>query len=158
MHDPEDARFESEPFDPDDVVWVREVDYVAGWRDATEAGGELADALESAGFDTAGLEWKARTSADGAGRVRLVLSAAAAHDVAALVRAVARLDKGELSERIAPGPADEPCVPSRPTRREQQRRTRTTPPLCASGRGHSEARGQLSGARCKGSIEAPDHS
>lgn len=93
MHDPEDAGFESEPFDPDDVVWVREVDYVAGWRDATEAGGELADALESAGFDTAGLEWRARTSADGAGRVRLVLSAAAAHDVAALVRAVARLGK-----------------------------------------------------------------
>lgn len=93
MHDPEDAGFESEPFDPDYVVWVRGVDYVAGWRDATDAGGQLAEALTSGGFDTAGLEWQARTDADGAGRVRLVLSAAAAHDVAALVRAVARLGK-----------------------------------------------------------------
>ncbi|NUL03685.1 hypothetical protein HRW07_10645 [Streptomyces lunaelactis] len=93
MDDPEGAGFESEPFDPDDVMWVRGADYVAGWRDATDAGRELADALASAGFDTAGLELQARTSADGAGRVRLVLSAAAAHDMAALVRAVARLGR-----------------------------------------------------------------
>jgi alpha-beta hydrolase superfamily lysophospholipase len=58
MHDPEDAGFESESFDPDEVVWVRGVDYVAGWRDATDAGGELADALAAAGFDTTGLEWR----------------------------------------------------------------------------------------------------
>ncbi|MER6613589.1 hypothetical protein [Streptomyces xantholiticus] len=51
MYDPEDAGFESEPFDPDDVVWVRGVDYVAGWRDATDAGGQLAEALTNAGFD-----------------------------------------------------------------------------------------------------------
>lgn len=86
MHDPEDAGFEDEAFDPDDVVWVRGVDYVAGWRDATDAGGELADALAAAGF-----EWRARASGDGSGAVRLMLSAAAARDVAALVRAVARL-------------------------------------------------------------------
>lgn len=92
-HDPEDAGFESEPFNPDDVMWVRGVDYVAGWRDAADAGGELADALESAGFDTAGLEWQARTNAEGAGSVRPVLSTEAARDVAALVRAVARLGK-----------------------------------------------------------------
>ncbi|MDQ0941774.1 hypothetical protein QFZ67_003479 [Streptomyces sp. V1I1] len=73
--------------------WVRGVDYVAGWRDAADAGGVLAEALESAGFDTAGLEWQARTNAEGAGRVRLVLSAAAAGDLAALVLAVARLGK-----------------------------------------------------------------
>ncbi|MET7622759.1 hypothetical protein [Streptomyces sp. NPDC005408] len=93
MHDPEDEGFETDPFDLDDVVWVRGVDYVAGWRDAADAGGELAAALTSAGFDTMGLEWRARTNADGAGTVRLVLSAAAAHDVAALVLAVARLGK-----------------------------------------------------------------
>ncbi|MFF3245776.1 hypothetical protein ACFYWY_19010 [Streptomyces sp. NPDC002870] len=93
MHDPEDADFEGEPFDPDDVMWVRGVDYVAGWRDAADVGAELAAALESAGFDTAGLKWRAGTNVDGAGMVRLVLSAAAAHDVAALVRAVARLGK-----------------------------------------------------------------
>ncbi|HET6356575.1 MAG TPA: hypothetical protein VFG16_20570 [Streptomyces sp.] len=91
MHDPEDAGFEDEAFDPDDVVWVRGVDYVAGWRDATDAGGELADALAAAGFDTTGPEWRARASGDGSGAVRLMLSAAAARDVAALVRAVARL-------------------------------------------------------------------
>ncbi|NUK07192.1 hypothetical protein HRW18_04020 [Streptomyces lunaelactis] len=93
MHDPEDAGFEDEAFDPDDVVWVRGVDYVAGWRDATDAGTELADALAAAGFDTTVLEWRARTNGDGSGAVRLVLSAAAAHDVSALMRAVARLGK-----------------------------------------------------------------
>jgi hypothetical protein len=93
MHDPEDAGFENESFDPDAVVWVRGVDYVAGWRDATNAGGELAAALAAAGFDTEGLEWRARAHADGSGAVCLVLSAAAAHDVAALMRAVARLGK-----------------------------------------------------------------
>jgi hypothetical protein len=93
MHDPEDAGFEDEAFDPDDVVWVRGVDYVAGWRDATDAGVELADALEAAGFDTTGLKWRARANGDGSGAVRLVLSAAAAHDVAALVRAVAPMGK-----------------------------------------------------------------
>ncbi|WP_326650487.1 hypothetical protein [Streptomyces sp. NBC_01750] len=93
MHDPEDAGFESESFDPDDVVWVRGVDYVAGWRDATDAGRELAAALAAAGFDTTGLEWRARVIGGGTGAVRLVMSAAAAHDVAALVRAVARLGK-----------------------------------------------------------------
>lgn len=53
MHDPDDAGSENEPFDPDDVVWVRGVDYVAGRRDATESGGELAEALTMAGFDWA---------------------------------------------------------------------------------------------------------
>ncbi|MGW0554778.1 hypothetical protein ACWDZ6_11330 [Streptomyces sp. NPDC002926] len=93
MHDPEDAGFEDESFHPDDVVWVHGVDYVAGWRDATEAGAELADALATAGFDTTGLEWRAKANGDGSGAVRLVLSAATTHHVAALVRAVARLGK-----------------------------------------------------------------
>ncbi|MBT2366824.1 hypothetical protein J7E88_16270 [Streptomyces sp. ISL-10] len=93
MHHPEDAGFEDESFDPDAVVWVRGVDYVAGWRDATDAGTELADALAAAGFDTTGLEWQAKANADGSGAVRLVLSAAVAHDVAALVRVIARLGK-----------------------------------------------------------------
>ncbi|MFF4229106.1 hypothetical protein [Streptomyces sp. NPDC001820] len=56
-------------------------------------GGESADALDRAGFETAGLEWQARTNTEGAGSVRLVLSTEAARDVAALVRAVARLGK-----------------------------------------------------------------
>jgi hypothetical protein len=30
MHDPDDAGFENESFDPDDVLWVRGVDYLAG--------------------------------------------------------------------------------------------------------------------------------
>ncbi|MFF4230872.1 hypothetical protein [Streptomyces sp. NPDC001820] len=93
MHDPEDAGFEDEAFDPDDVVWVRGVDYVTGWRGAADAGAELADALAAAGFDTTGLEWRAKANADGSGAVRLVISAAAAHDLAAVVRAVARLGR-----------------------------------------------------------------
>ncbi|MFE6128567.1 hypothetical protein ACFQ6Q_09885 [Streptomyces sp. NPDC056437] len=93
MHDPEDAGFENEPLDPDDVLWARGVDYIAGWRDATDAGSALEGALTAAGVDTTGLMWQASTAADGAGRLRVVLPAAAARDVAALVRAVARLGK-----------------------------------------------------------------
>lgn len=93
MHDPEGEGFDGEPLDPDDVVWVRGIDYVAGWRDATDVGRELEEALTSAGFDTTGLECQARTRADGAGMVRLVLPSVAARDVAALVRAVARLGR-----------------------------------------------------------------
>ncbi|MET7712830.1 hypothetical protein [Streptomyces sp. NPDC005407] len=93
MYDPEDAGFENEPFDLDDVLWVRGVDYLAGWRDATDAGRALVDALAAAGVDTTGFRWQASAAADGGGRLRVVLPAAAAHDVAALVRAVSRLGK-----------------------------------------------------------------
>ncbi|MCX4512903.1 hypothetical protein OHA27_21855 [Streptomyces sp. NBC_01619] len=93
MHDREDAGSENEPFDPDDVLWVRGVDYLAGWRDATDAGSALMVALAAAGVDTTGLTWQASTAADGAGSLRVALPAAAARDVAALVRAVARLGR-----------------------------------------------------------------
>ena len=66
MHDPEDAEFENEPFDVDDLLWVRGVDYLAGWRDATDAGRTLVGALTAAGVDTTGLRWQAGAAADGA--------------------------------------------------------------------------------------------
>lgn len=81
-----DEGCEGERFDPDDMLWVRGVDYLAGWRSATVAGGELAEALESAGLEANGVKWQAGVGPDGVGRVRLVLSADAAREVVELVR------------------------------------------------------------------------
>ncbi|MDJ0340785.1 hypothetical protein QMK19_18535 [Streptomyces sp. H10-C2] len=88
MYDPGDAGYEEE-FDADAMAWVRGVDYVAGWREAVNAGEALAEALAAAGVDVSGLMLRAETGPDGAGRVRVVLSAGAAHQMAALVRSAA---------------------------------------------------------------------
>ncbi|MFI9261514.1 hypothetical protein ACIGT4_27975 [Streptomyces sioyaensis] len=81
--------FEGEQFDPDAVLWVRGVDYVAGWRDATRAAGELGDALTAAGVDVAAAKLRANSTADGSGVVRLELSSAAARELAKLARVAA---------------------------------------------------------------------
>ncbi|MGW2022708.1 hypothetical protein [Streptomyces decoyicus] len=77
-----DDGFDGEDLDPDAVLWVRGVDYLTGWRDATEAAAELGDALMAAGVDTAGIKLRAAAASDGSGVVRLELSAAAAREVA----------------------------------------------------------------------------
>lgn len=90
----DNAGFEGDEFDPEAVLWVRGVDYVAGWRDATPAAAELGDALTAVGVDTAGARLRAGAAADGSGVVRLELSAATAREVAMLARvAAARLRK-----------------------------------------------------------------
>ncbi|GAA2304834.1 hypothetical protein OG879_23975 [Streptomyces caniferus] len=82
-----DDGFDGEDLDPDAVLWVRGVDYLAGWRDATRAAEELGDALVAAGVDTAGIKLRAAAASDGSGVVRLELSMEAAHEVTVSARA-----------------------------------------------------------------------
>lgn len=89
MFDPGAAGFDDEEFDPDAIVWVRGVDYLAGWREATNAGAALVDALEASGVDVSEVRLHADAGPDGAGRVRLVLTARDVRQVAALMRSAA---------------------------------------------------------------------
>ncbi|MFF4603783.1 hypothetical protein ACFY12_13740 [Streptomyces sp. NPDC001339] len=89
MDDWGDVGFEGAQFDPDAVLWVRGVDYLTGWRDATRAAAELGDALSEAGVDVAGVKLRASTDADGSGIVRLELSPMTAREMAKLARAAA---------------------------------------------------------------------
>ncbi|WP_432141336.1 hypothetical protein [Streptomyces sp. bgisy084] len=89
MDNPGDAEFEGAQFDPDAVLWVRGVDYVTGWREASQAAEELGDALTVAGVDVARAKLRASTTTDGSGVVRLELSPATAREVAKLVHMAA---------------------------------------------------------------------
>ncbi|MEU6080113.1 hypothetical protein [Streptomyces sp. NPDC047108] len=77
--------------DPDAVLWVRGVDYLAGWREAKDAAVELADALSVVGIEASGAQARADAAPDGSGVVHLRLSASTVRDVAALVRDFAAL-------------------------------------------------------------------
>ncbi|MFE7315754.1 hypothetical protein ACFU7T_22125 [Streptomyces sp. NPDC057555] len=83
------AGFEDEQFDPEAVLWVHGVDYLTGWRGATEAAAELGDALTAVGVDIAGAKFRASTTADGSGVVRVELPTATAREVAMLARVAA---------------------------------------------------------------------
>ncbi|MFE2635596.1 hypothetical protein ACFXKX_31450 [Streptomyces scopuliridis] len=84
-----DDSFDADDLDLDAVLWVRGVDYMTGWRAATQAAAELGDALTAVGVDTAGSKLLAGAAADGSGVVRLELSAATAREVALLARVAA---------------------------------------------------------------------
>lgn len=84
-----DAEFEGAQFDPDAVLWVRGVDYVTGWREASQAAGELGDALTAVGVDVPGAKLRVSTTTDGSGVVRLELPSATAREVARLARVAA---------------------------------------------------------------------
>lgn len=84
-----DGEFDARDLDPDATLWVRSVDYLAGWRDATQAVEELGDALTAVGIDPTEIKLRATAAADGSGLVRLELSVAAAREVAMLARATA---------------------------------------------------------------------
>lgn len=72
---------------PDTVgAWVRGVDYVAGWREATEAVVELTEALAAAGVAEAAVRMRAGAQEDGSGVVRLELAVSAAREVTKLAR------------------------------------------------------------------------
>ncbi|MEU8552212.1 hypothetical protein AB0C81_35475 [Streptomyces roseoverticillatus] len=86
--------FDVEEFDPDDVLWVRGVDYVAGWREATDAAADLTAALTAAGVPLDGARATARSAADGSGVVRLMWSVET-------VRAVVELMRGDGPEPLA---------------------------------------------------------
>ncbi|QRX92259.1 hypothetical protein [Streptomyces noursei] len=81
--------FDADGLDPDALLWVRGVDYLTGWRDATRAAAELGDALAEAGVDVAAAKLRAVSAADGSGVVRLELSPATAREVAKLARVAA---------------------------------------------------------------------
>ncbi|MFD8462790.1 hypothetical protein ACFV27_27705 [Streptomyces antimycoticus] len=89
MCGPEDDGFDGEAADLEAGIWVRGVDYLSGWRDAGEAATELGDALRLVGVETAAVRPRAASGADGAGVVRLELSAASAREVAMLARVTA---------------------------------------------------------------------
>ncbi|MFC8826761.1 hypothetical protein ACFT9I_15615 [Streptomyces sp. NPDC057137] len=83
---------DADDLDPDAVLWVRGVNYLAGWRDASQALAELTDVLPSAGIDTTGAQLRASTGADGSGQVRLELTPSATREIALPARvATARL-------------------------------------------------------------------
>ncbi|MET8399951.1 hypothetical protein [Streptomyces sp900116325] len=84
-----DDEFDARDLDPDTTLWVRSVDYLAGWRDATQAVEELGDALAAVGIDPTGIKLRATAATDGSGLVRLELSAAVAREVAMLTRVTA---------------------------------------------------------------------
>ncbi|WP_382465527.1 hypothetical protein ACFIN9_19360 [Streptomyces noursei] len=84
-----DAEFEGAQFDPGAMLWVRGVDYMTGWREATQVAEELGDALTAAGVDVAGAKIQAVSASDGSGVLRLELPTAAAREVAMLARAAA---------------------------------------------------------------------
>ncbi|MDG9704823.1 hypothetical protein [Streptomyces sp. DH37] len=85
MHDPEETGFTSDGLDLDAALWVRGVDYLSGWREATDAARELADALEAAGVEAADIQLRADTDPDGSGAVTLKCSPEVARKVARLV-------------------------------------------------------------------------
>ncbi|MCX2969184.1 MULTISPECIES: hypothetical protein [Streptomyces] len=85
MHDPEETRFTSDALDLDAALWVRGVDYLSGWREATDAARSLADALETAGVTAADIQLRADTGPDGSGIVSLKCSPEVARTVARLV-------------------------------------------------------------------------
>lgn len=87
MNGAEDGAFELSgvEFDPDALLWVRGVDYVAGWRDARGAIVELETALAAVGIETEG-PGTAQTRGDGSGVVRLLWSPATVRTVAQLLR------------------------------------------------------------------------
>ncbi len=73
QHDPMDPNFDGEALEPDGWMWVRGVDYVAGWRSAADAATELKDAMDEAGIDTTEVMSTASTTTDGSGVLRLSL-------------------------------------------------------------------------------------
>ncbi|WP_146252246.1 hypothetical protein [Streptomyces carminius] len=85
MHDPEETGFTSDGLDLDAALWVRGIDYLSGWREATDAARALADALEAAGVNATDLQLRAGTDPDGSGIITLKCSPDVARDVARLV-------------------------------------------------------------------------
>ncbi|MFF3936021.1 hypothetical protein [Streptomyces phaeofaciens] len=74
---------------PGSGLWVRGVDYMAGWRVAREASEQLNLALLAAEFELSELRAVAATDGDGRGVVRLVGLPGAAVQLARLLGALA---------------------------------------------------------------------
>ena len=94
MSGPEYTGFGSEDFEPEDALWAPGIDYVAGWRQATDAGAELLTALKAAGLDGGGITAQGHAAADGSGVVKLRLQVPAARALTRLVHS-AQHSEGE---------------------------------------------------------------
>ncbi|WP_406381512.1 hypothetical protein [Streptomyces sp. NBC_01618] len=81
-----DGAFDFHELDPDAALWVRGVDYLAGWRDATQAAAELGNALTAVGIDTTGSKLRATANTDGSALVKIELSAAIVREIATITR------------------------------------------------------------------------
>ncbi|MEU6327431.1 hypothetical protein ABZ851_09115 [Streptomyces sp. NPDC047049] len=68
-----DPNFDGEALEPDGWMWVRGVDYVAGWRSAVDAATELKGAMDEAGIDTTVVMSMASTTTDVSGVLPLSL-------------------------------------------------------------------------------------
>ncbi|MDX2676778.1 hypothetical protein [Streptomyces soliscabiei] len=75
-------------------LWVRGVDYMAGWRAARESADRMNRALLGAGFELSEVRAIASTDTEGRGVVRLVSSPDAVGRLAALLEALADGDGG----------------------------------------------------------------
>ncbi|MFE3248451.1 hypothetical protein [Streptomyces sp. NPDC059209] len=89
MNSTGDDEFDADDLDPDAVLWVRGVNYLAGWRDASQALTELTDALTAAGINTSDAQLRANASADGSGVLRVELAPETAREIAMLARVAA---------------------------------------------------------------------
>jgi hypothetical protein len=89
MPAPDEVPFDDDDFNPDTMLWSPGVDYVDGWRDATDAAAELSESLEAVGIDRTAITMRADASPDGAGVLRMSLSSATARRLAALAREAA---------------------------------------------------------------------
>ncbi|MFJ5797420.1 hypothetical protein [Streptomyces decoyicus] len=81
-----DPNFDDEALEPDSWMWVRGVDYVAGWRSAADAAAELKGAMDEAGVDTTQVMSTASTTTDGSGVLLLSLPVQAALSLANAAR------------------------------------------------------------------------
>jgi hypothetical protein len=89
MPAPDETPPDADDFDPDTLLWSPGVDYVAGWRDATNAAAELRAALETVGIDTTTLKTRTDTTPDGTGLLHLTLPASTARQLTVLARVAA---------------------------------------------------------------------
>jgi hypothetical protein len=71
------------------MLWTPCIDYVHGWREATDSAAALLDALIAVGIDTTTITARADASADGAGLVRLALPTTTACQLTTLAKVAA---------------------------------------------------------------------
>ncbi|MET9411361.1 hypothetical protein ABZX90_37300 [Streptomyces sp. NPDC002935] len=82
--------------DVEAVLWVRGVDYMAGWRDARESTDQLNRAMLGVGLERSEVRAVASTDEEGRGVVRLAGMPDAVGRLAQLLEALARSDGGAL--------------------------------------------------------------
>ena len=88
--------FDGDDFDPTALLWSPGVDYVRGWRNATDAAAELLDAIQAAGIETSVITARADATPEGMGVLRLVLPTSTARQLAMLARAAtARIQQAD---------------------------------------------------------------